>query len=288
MEAGLARTCPRSMSSRLTPRSRAPMLSPACALSIDLLNISTPVTTVLRVGRIPTISISSFRPILPLSTLPVATVPLQSPKSRAYHHGDVITGELVLRKELANLHLHQLKELGVVYHIGLVEVDHYVGHPYLPGQQDVLPRLGHRTVRGTDHQDGPVHLGRPRDHVLYVVGVPRAVHVGVVAISGGVLLMACGDGYAPLALLGGVVYLIEGHLAVGGVVGDLFGQDPGNGRSQGGLAVVYVADGADVEVGLGALEPASRHLSYLSRYYFFALRQKRVAVAGLEPATRGL
>src|SRR5215217_781864 len=76
MEPGLANTCPRSMSSRFTPLKRAPILSPACAESIDLLNISTPVTTVFLVGRMPTISISSLRDILPLSTLPVATHPL--------------------------------------------------------------------------------------------------------------------------------------------------------------------------------------------------------------------
>ena len=32
-------------------------------------------------------------------------------------------------------------------------------------------------VRGANDQDGPVHLRCPRDHVLDVVGVPRAVHL---------------------------------------------------------------------------------------------------------------
>ena len=40
-----------------------------------LLNISTPVTTVLRVGRMPTISTSVLTETCPVSTLPVATVP---------------------------------------------------------------------------------------------------------------------------------------------------------------------------------------------------------------------
>src|SRR5438046_6558457 len=59
MEPGLARTCPRSTSSLSTPRSRHPTLSPACPSSSSFRNISTPVTTVLRVSRNPTISTSS-------------------------------------------------------------------------------------------------------------------------------------------------------------------------------------------------------------------------------------
>ena len=268
------------------------MLSPAWAESIDLLNISTPVTTVFLVGRMPTTSISSFSPILPDSTLPVATVPLpwmvntsstakkevpiyvtlwlgdvliysfkerqnrglsilrivplQSPQGTSYDHGDVISWELVLREELPYLHLHQLKKLRVIDHVGLVQVDHYVGNPYLPGQEDVLSGLGHRTIGRTDHKYCPIHLGSTGYHVLYVVGMPWAVHVGVVAIFGGVLLVGGGNCDAPLALFWGVVYLIEGHLSVCGVVWDLLCKDPSDGRGEGGLTVVDVADGTDV------------------------------------------
>ena len=49
-EPALARTWPRSMSSRSMPRSRQPTLSPARPSSSSFLNISTPVTTTLRVG----------------------------------------------------------------------------------------------------------------------------------------------------------------------------------------------------------------------------------------------
>ena len=47
----------------------------------------------------------------------------------------------------------------------------------------MLARLRHRAVRGGDHQDRAVHLRGPRNHVLHVVGVARAVHVGIVAIG---------------------------------------------------------------------------------------------------------
>ena len=51
------------------------MLSPARPSSSSFLNISTPVTTTLRVGRTPTISTSSPTLTTPRSTRPVATVP---------------------------------------------------------------------------------------------------------------------------------------------------------------------------------------------------------------------
>ena len=51
------------------------MLSPASPWSKSLRNISIPVTVVLVVSWIPTISTSSPTLITPLSTLPVTTVP---------------------------------------------------------------------------------------------------------------------------------------------------------------------------------------------------------------------
>ena len=51
------------------------MLSPAIASSMLLRNISTPVTTVSRVGRNPTISTFSPTFTFPRSTRPVPTVP---------------------------------------------------------------------------------------------------------------------------------------------------------------------------------------------------------------------
>mmetsp|Transcript_89352 Transcript_89352/g.193420 ORF Transcript_89352/g.193420 Transcript_89352/m.193420 type:complete len:209 (+) Transcript_89352:474-1100(+) len=70
-------TCPRRRSSRLSPRSSSPTLSPAWPDSIDFLNISTPVHVVLvGLGLMPTISTSSPTLIWPSSMRPVATVPL--------------------------------------------------------------------------------------------------------------------------------------------------------------------------------------------------------------------
>ncbi len=71
----LARTWPRSISSRSMPRMRQPTLSPAWPSSSSFLNISTPVTTILRVGLTPTSSTSSPTLTMPRSMRPVATVP---------------------------------------------------------------------------------------------------------------------------------------------------------------------------------------------------------------------
>src|SRR5438105_3411857 len=74
IEPGFAITCPRSMSRRSTPLNSKPTLSPATPSSNSFLNISTPVHTVCRVGRIPTISTCSFTFTRPRSMRPVATI----------------------------------------------------------------------------------------------------------------------------------------------------------------------------------------------------------------------
>ena len=66
------------------------MLSPAIASSIDLRNISTPVTTVSRVSRSPTISTLSPTFTFPRSTRPVPTVPrpeIENTSSTAISNG---------------------------------------------------------------------------------------------------------------------------------------------------------------------------------------------------------
>ena len=92
----------------------------------------------------------------------------------------------------------------------LVEVDDDGGDADLAGEEDVLTGLGHGTVVGADDEDGAVHLGSTGDHVLDVVGVARAVHVGIVALVRLVLHVGGRDGDTPFLLLGGLVYLIEG------------------------------------------------------------------------------
>src|SRR3954470_912958 len=180
----------------------------------------------------------------------VLRVTLERLERRAGDERDVVAGELVLAEEVADLDLDELEELLVVDHVGLVEEDHDVRHAHLAGEQDVLARLRHRAVGGRDHEDRAVHLGGAGDHVLDVVGVTRAVHVGVVALVGLVLDVRSRDRDAALLLLRSVVDLVEraGLAAVG------LRQDLGDGCGQRRLAMVDVTDGPDVDVRLAALE----------------------------------
>src|SRR6202046_2796961 len=298
-------TWPRSTSSRLVPRSSRPALSPAWPSSRILWNISTPVTVVLvAFSLIPMISISSPVWITPRSIRPVTTVPrpvIENTSSTGIRNGfstsrtgsgiesstaclssradsphfsaplrgrDAGTRELVLAEQLADLELDELEDLLVVHHVALVERDDDVRHTDLTGEQHVLAGLRHRAVSGGDHEDRTVHLRGTGDHVLDVVRVTRAVDVRVVPLLGLVLDVRDRDGDAALALFLRVVDLVE---RVEGVdIRVLVVQHLGDRRGQGRLAVVDVADGADVDVRLSPLELCLRHW-----YLLVAIRPTR-------------
>lgn len=164
----------------------------------------------------------------------------ESAEGRAEDDGGVVTLEAVAGKQLAHLHLDKLQHLLVLNSIDLVDEDDDSLDADLAGKQQVLAGLGHLTVRGGDDNDGAIHRGGTSDHVLDVIGVARAVDVGVVAVVGLVLDVGGGDGDTTLPLLGGLVN--RGILEEVGVA--LLGLALGDGGSQGGLAVVDVANGA--------------------------------------------
>jgi hypothetical protein len=146
-------------------------------------------------------------------------------------------------------------------HVALVHEHDDVGHAHLARQQDVLARLRHRAVGGTDHQDRTVHLRRTGDHVLDVVGVPGAVDVRVVALGRLVLDVRGVDGDAARLLLGRRVDLVVGlDLAT-----ELGRQHRGQRRGQRRLAVVHVPNRPHVHVRLGAFEFAFCHFLSLRK-----------------------
>ena len=119
----------------------------------------------------------------------------------------------------------------------------------------MLLGLGHGAVGGGTHQDGAVHLSGTGDHVLHIVRVARAVHVSVVTCLGFVLNVSGVDGDAALTLFGGAVDIgIVLNLSL-----TLLGEHVGDRSGEGGLAVVNVADGADVDVGLVPFELLACH-----------------------------
>jgi len=99
------------------------------------------------------------------------------------------------------------------------------------------------------------YLGCAGDHVLDIVGVAGAVHVGVVAFIRLVLNVGGRYGDTPFLLLGGLIYLIKG---------DPFRlprvrETPGNRGGQRRLPMVDVTDGTDVDVGFLPFESFLSH-----------------------------
>ena len=206
----------------------------------------------------------------------------------------VIAGEAVLGEQLADFHLDQLKQFGIVNKIDLVEEADDLGHADLTGEQDVLAGLRHGSVGGRHDQDRAVHLGGAGDHVLDVVGVTRTVHVGIVPGFGLILDVGGGDGHrlggvAFGAALGDVLVILGGCPELGLRAG---AQRGGQGR----LAMVDVTDGSDVYVGFFTFEYTFGHdrnlqiLSFLSSAKYCPRKpdSPQELAQGLEPWTSTL
>src|SRR5690606_39115676 len=190
-------------------------------------------------------------------------VPFQGQLGRTLDDRRVVAGKVVLGQQLAHFHLDQLKQLFVVNHVGLVQEHDNVRHANLTRQQDVLAGLGHGAVSGRAHQNGPVHLGRTRNHVLHIVSVTRAIDVRVVTVGRLVLNVRGADGDAACLFFGSSVDLV---VALGFARAELFGQHRGDRRRQRGFAVVNVANRAHVYVRFGPLKLTFCHDS--SYQYF--------------------
>src|SRR2546425_621480 len=191
---------------------------------------------------------------------PPPPAPPPRPPLHPPHHRRRVPRKLVLLQQLPHLQLHQIQNLRVVYHVHLVHEHHQMRHVHLPRQQHVLPRLRHRPVVRGHHQNGPVHLRRPRDHVLDVVRVPRTVDVRVVPLTRLVLHVAHRDRDPPLPLLRRVVdrpKLPHRHRRV------LRVQHLRDRRRQRRLPVIDVPDRPNVHVRLRPLVLRLRHGSGL-------------------------
>jgi hypothetical protein len=114
--------------------------------------------------------------------------------------------------------------------------------------------------------------------------MPGAVDVGVMAGVGLVLDVGDRDGDAALALLGGVVDRVEGAVLGLALQGEVLRDRRGEAR----LAVVDVADRADVDVRLGALELLRGPRTYLTPWLGRAVRAAWTgprSFRGVEPRT---
>src|SRR5580765_4187986 len=135
----------------------------------------------------------------------LARVTLERLQRAAADDRSVVAREVVLGEQLAHLELDEVEELLVLHGVDLVHVDDDRGNADLAGEEDVLARLRHGTVRRRDDEDRAVHLGGAGDHVLDVVGVTGAVDVRVVPLGALVLDVRRRDRDATLAFLGRLV-----------------------------------------------------------------------------------
>src|SRR6266571_955933 len=195
-----------------------------------------------------------------------------------------LAGEVVVRldrtwlgQNLATLHVFTLgaaqQQADVVARLALVQqlAEHFhAGAGGLHGVLDAddfdlfadlddaaLNATGHHGAAARDrehvfdwHQDSAVHLGGAGDHVLDVVGVAWAVDVRVVTVRGFVLDVRGVDGNAACLLFRRRIDLVVRFC----FAAEFLRQDGSDSCGQGGLAVVDVTDGADVDVRLGPFE----------------------------------
>jgi hypothetical protein len=180
---------------------------------------------------------------------------LERAECGSHDDGCLVALEAVAAEQLAHLHLDELQHLLVLNGVDLVDKDDNLLDTDLTGKQQVLTGLGHLAVGGGDNNDGAVHVGRTRDHVLDVIGVARAVDVGVVAVVGRVFDVGGGNGDTTLALLG---RLVDGAILEKLCVA-LLGLSLGDGGCEGGLASSvswFVAVGRQALVYLSVVDVA--------------------------------
>ena len=177
---------------------------------------------------------------------------------RALNHRNVVARKIILRQQFPHLELHQLEQLRIIHRVALVQEHHDVGHAHLPRQQDMLPRLRHRTIGRRHHQDRAVHLRRAGDHVLDVVGVTGTIHMRVVAVGGLILHVRHRDRDAAGLLFRRVVDRIKRTKRHRRIV---LLQNLGDRRRQRRLAVIDMPDRPHVYVRLAAIKFLLRHFS---------------------------
>ena len=196
----------------------------------------------------------------------------QSVQSGALDDRGVVARELVGIEQLADFHFDELKQLGVVNLVNLVQEDEDVRNVNLAGQQQVLAGLRHRAVGSSDHEDAAVHLSSAGDHVLDIVGVTRAVNVRIVTALN--LLAVQSDTVVGLILnvsgvdrdAAGLLFRSLVDLVVSGELSRVRiaqGQNLGDRSSQGSLAMVNVTNGADIDMGLASVKHLLCHKNIL-------------------------
>ena len=114
----------------------------------------------------------------------------------------------------------------------------------------MLARLRHRAIGRRYHQDRAIHLRRTGDHVLHVVGMPRAIHMRVMPLVRLVFHMRRRNRDPACLLLRRLVDLVIRHK-----LGLAFlRQHPRNRRRQRRLPMVHVTNRPNIAMRLRPLK----------------------------------
>ncbi len=117
--------------------------------------------------------------------------------------------------------------------------------------------LRHGAVSSGNNQDGTVHLSSTGDHILYIVSVPRAVNVCIVSGLGFIFNVGGINGNTTFSFFRSLIDVSVSFES--GFAARSFGQDLGDGRSQGRLAMVNVTNGPNVYMGFCSFKFLFRH-----------------------------
>ena len=123
----------------------------------------------------------------------------------------------------------------------------------------MLLGLSHNAVGSSYHQDSAVHLCSTGNHVLYIVGMARAVHMRIMSLIGLILNVRGGNGNTTLSLFGSLVDVLEIYLLIAGYS---LSQNLSDGSGQSGLAMVNVTNGTNVNMGFGTFKFLFCHSSF--------------------------
>ena len=121
----------------------------------------------------------------------------------------------------------------------------------------MLTSLSHNTIGSSYYEDSAIHLSSTSDHVLDIVSVARAVNVCIVSLCSLILDVSSRDGDSSLSLFGSFVDLIESNCST--TLSD--SQNGCDSSGKGCLAVVNVADCADVAVRFCSVKMSFSHFS---------------------------
>ena len=125
--------------------------------------------------------------------------------------------------------------------------------------------LGHGAVSCRYYEDSAIHLSCTGDHVLYIVGMPWAVNMCIVTFFG---FIFNGGGVDCDTTSSFFRCFINGSI-VEEVSFAFFSQYFGDSSGQGCFAMIYVADGADVNMRLCSFVMSFCHFGFSLKIIYF-------------------